>query len=197
MPAATLATAMKYIKLLWGDRAHENLMKSINPLGQLEISMDNGRGGKETRYLQFDFHRVVGPKGASSTYCARSATSPPTCCWRKELQESQENANAQVDMMVGMLHVDPLQLGSFLDTTETGLQLINAILKEPARTDAEFRKKLGGLVPRAALDQGRGLGPEPDEHRQPRAHPRGHGERAEEEGRALRQRLPADGAEAR
>jgi chemotaxis protein histidine kinase CheA len=38
-----------------------------------------------------------------------------------------------------------LQLGSFLDTTETGLQLINAILKEPARTDAEFRKKLGGL----------------------------------------------------
>jgi chemotaxis protein histidine kinase CheA len=44
-----------------------------------------------------------------------------------------------------MLHVDPLQLGSFLDTTETGLQLINAILKEPARTDGEFRKKLGGL----------------------------------------------------
>jgi len=63
----------------------------------------------------------------------------------KELQEAQENANAQVDMMVGMLHVDPLQLGSFLDTTETSLQLVNAILKEPARTDAEFRKKLGGL----------------------------------------------------
>ena len=33
VPAATLATATKYIKLLWGDRAHENLMKSINPLG--------------------------------------------------------------------------------------------------------------------------------------------------------------------
>jgi len=30
---ATLATATKYIKLLWGDRAHENLMKSINPAG--------------------------------------------------------------------------------------------------------------------------------------------------------------------
>ncbi|HUA90910.1 MAG TPA: hypothetical protein VL994_15825, partial [Steroidobacteraceae bacterium] len=31
VPPATLATATKYIKLLWGDRAHENLMKSINP----------------------------------------------------------------------------------------------------------------------------------------------------------------------
>jgi two-component system chemotaxis sensor kinase CheA len=44
-----------------------------------------------------------------------------------------------------MMHVDPLQLTSFLDSTETGLQLINAILKEPARTDGEFRKKLNGL----------------------------------------------------
>jgi len=144
VPAATLATAVKYIKLLWGDRAHENLMKSINPLGQLEISMDNGRGGKETRYLQFDFHRVVGPTGVKHVLCSVGDITSNVLL-AKELQEAQENANAQVDMMVGMLHVDPLQLGSFLDTTEAGLQLINAILKEPARTDAEFRKKLGGL----------------------------------------------------
>ncbi len=144
VPPNTLATAVKYIKLLWGDRAHENLMKSINPLGQLEISMDNGRGGKETRYLQFDFHRVVGPKGVKHVLCAVGDITSNVLL-AKELQEAQENANAQVDMMVGMLHVDPLQLSSFLDTTETGLQLINAILKEPARTDGEFRKKLGGL----------------------------------------------------
>ncbi|MGB6486961.1 MAG: ATP-binding protein [Steroidobacteraceae bacterium] len=145
VPPATLATAVKYIKLLWGDRAHENLMKSINPLGQLEITMDNGRGGKETRYLQFDFHRVVGPKGGVKHVLCAVSDITSNVLLAKELQEAQENANAQVDMMVGMLHVDPLQLGSFLDTTETGLQLINAILKEPARTDAEFRKKLGGL----------------------------------------------------
>jgi two-component system, chemotaxis family, sensor kinase CheA len=144
VPPNTLATAMKYIKLLWGDRAHENLMKSINPLGQLEISMDNGRGGKETRYLQFDFHRVAGPKGVKHVLCSVGDITSNVLLAR-ELQEAQENANAQVDMMVGMLHVDPLQLGSFLDTTDAGLQLINSILKEPARTDAEFRKKLGGL----------------------------------------------------
>ncbi|HEY1890165.1 MAG TPA: ATP-binding protein [Steroidobacteraceae bacterium] len=145
VPAATLATAVKYIKLLWGDRAHENLMKSINPLGQLEISINNGRGGKETRYLQFDFHRVVAPKGGVKHVLCSVTDITSNVLLAKELQEAQENANAQVDMMVGMLHVDPLQLGSFLDTTETGLQMINAILKEPARTDGEFRKKLGGL----------------------------------------------------
>lgn len=144
VPSATLATAMKYIKLLWGDRAHENLMKSINPLGQLEITMDNGHGGKETRYLQFDFHRVMGPKGIKHVLCSVGDITSSVLL-AKELQESQENANAQLDMMLGMMHVDPLQLTSFLDTTETGLQLINAILKEPARTDGEFRKKLNGL----------------------------------------------------
>jgi signal transduction histidine kinase len=141
---ATLATATKYIKLLWGDRAHENLMKSINPLGQLEVTMDNGHGGKETRYLQFDFHRVMGPEGIKHVLCSVGDITSSVLLAR-ELQDSQENANAQLDMMLGMLHVDPLQLVSFLDTAETGLKLVNTILKEPARTDAEFRKKLGGL----------------------------------------------------
>jgi len=144
VPAATLATATKYIKLLWGDRAHENLMKSINPLGQLEVTMDNGHGGKETRYLQFDFHRVMGPEGIKHVLCAVGDITSSVLLAR-ELQESQGNANAQLDMMLGMMHIDPLQLVSFLDTAETGLKLVNTILKEPARTDAEFRKKLSGL----------------------------------------------------
>ena len=144
VPAATLATATKYIKLLWGDRAHENLMKSINPLGQLEISMDNAHGGKEVRYLQFDFHRVMGPQGIKHVLCSVGDITSSVLLAR-ELQDSQENANAQLDMMLGMLHVDPLQLVSFLDAAETGLKLVNTIMREPARTDAEFRKKLAGL----------------------------------------------------
>ena len=144
VPAATLATATKYIKLLWGERAHENLMKSINPLGQLEITMDNGHGGKETRYLQFDFHRVMGPAGIKHVLCAVGDITSSVLLAR-ELQESHENANAQVDMMLTMMHIDPLQLVSFLDGAETGLKLVNTILKDPARTDAEFRKKLSGL----------------------------------------------------
>lgn len=144
VPAATLATATKYIKLLWGERAHENLMKSINPLGQLEIHVDNGHGGQDARYLQFDFHRVMGPKGVKHVLVSVSDITSSVLLAR-ELAESQENANAQVDMMMGVMHLDPVQLGAFLDATETGLTLINAILKEPARSDADFRKKLDGM----------------------------------------------------
>ena len=144
VPPATLATATKYIKLLWGERAHESLMKSINPLGQLEIHVETATGQREARYLQFDFHRVMGPKGIKHVLASVSDITASVML-AKELQESQENANQQVDMMLGVMHVDPVQLMAFIDATETGLQLVNAILKEPARSDNEFRKKIDGL----------------------------------------------------
>jgi signal transduction histidine kinase len=145
VPAVTLTTATKYIKLLWGDRAHENLMKSINPLGQLEITRENGQGGKEPRFLQFDFHRVTGPAGDITHVLCSVSDITASVLLARELQDSQDNANAQLEMMLRMLHIDPLQLSSFLDTTETSIKLVNTILREPARNDAEFRKKLTGL----------------------------------------------------
>jgi two-component system chemotaxis sensor kinase CheA len=144
VPPATLATAMKYIKLLWGERAHESLMKSINPLGQLEIHVETASGAREARYLQFDFHRVMGPQGIKHVLVSVGDITSSVML-AKELQESQESANQQFDMMLGVMHIDPVQLMSFLDATETGLQLVNAIMKEPARSDSEFRKKLDGL----------------------------------------------------
>lgn len=144
VPPQTLATATKYIKLLWGDRAHENLMKSINPLGQLEIQIENAHGSRDTRYLQFDFHRVMGEKGVKHVLVSVTDITSSVLLAR-ELAESQENANQQVDMMLGVMHLDPVQLMSFLDATDAGLAHVNAIMREPARNDAEFRKKIDGL----------------------------------------------------
>jgi two-component system chemotaxis sensor kinase CheA len=144
VPPATLATATKYIKLLWGERAQENLMKSINPLAELEVQVDNGRGGRDARYLQFDFHRVMGESGVKHVLVSVGDVTSSVLLAR-ELAEAQQNVNSQVDMMLGVMHIDPLQLAAFLDTTEASLQLVNAILKQPARADAEFRQKLDGL----------------------------------------------------
>jgi len=132
VPATTLATAMKYIKLLWGDRAHENLMKSINPLGQLEITMDNGHGGKETRYLQFDFHRVMGPEGIKHVLCSVGDITSSVLLAR-ELHESQENASAQLDMMVGMMH-----LKSVANRVHTLEDMVGECKKKPELSGNDF-----------------------------------------------------------
>jgi len=144
VPPATLATAAKYVKLLWGERAQGHLMASVNPLAELEVQVDNRRGGRDTRYMQFDFHRVMGERGVKHVLVSVGDVTSSVLLAR-ELVEAQSNANSQVDMLLGVMHIDPLQFWGFLDATEAGLQLVNAILKEPARTDGEFKMKLDGL----------------------------------------------------
>ena len=144
--ADTRATALKYLKLLWGERA-QHLIKDINPLSQLEIAPDEARGGKESRFLQFAFNRVMGPKGVAHILCSVTDTTAAVMLARetREVQESPQEANAHVEMTLDLMQVDPLRLGAFLTTADTGLEIVNTMLRKPARSDAEFREKLDGL----------------------------------------------------
>ncbi len=46
----TLATALKFVKILWAERTNEKLVKTINPLGEVEVHLDGGNGKFDTRY---------------------------------------------------------------------------------------------------------------------------------------------------
>jgi len=145
LPPATLATAAKDIKLLWDEAAQENSIKSIDPFGELQIQVDNGRGDRDARHLQFNFHRVVGTSGVKHVLVSVADVTASVLLAR-ELVEAQKNADSQMDTLLDVMQIDPLQLAAFLDATEAGLQLVNAVLKESARTDGEFRVKLDRLL---------------------------------------------------
>ena len=137
----TLATAMKYVKLLWGERANENLIRSINPLAEVEVHFDRGDGGRDLRYLEFDFHRVKGDRGVRHILVSVTDVTSRVMLAR-ELKVSQANAQVQMDMLLGLLQVDPDQLVSFLDDTSAALAQVNSVLKVPARGDGDFRAKI-------------------------------------------------------
>lgn len=141
---ATLETATKYVKLLWGERANENLIKSINPLSEVEVCFDQGPAGRDTRYLEFSFHRVKREGGVRQVLVSVNDVTSRVLLAR-ELKESQANAGAQMDMLLGLLQVDPRQLGTFLSDSDAALRIVNSVLKVPARTDGEFRKKIDQL----------------------------------------------------
>jgi HPt (histidine-containing phosphotransfer) domain-containing protein len=60
----------------------------------------------------------------------------------RELKDSQSGNSVQMDMLVGILRVEPRQLVSFLSDSDATLRLINTVLKVPARDDAGFRQKI-------------------------------------------------------
>ena len=136
----TLATALKFVGVLWSERTKENLVKSINPLGEVEVNFDNGNGKVSTRYLQFDFHRVRVDGKITHVLVAVSDVSARVDLAR-ELQSSQTQAQAQVDTLLGILHVDPTQLAAFLNDSNAAMKMINAVLREPAREESAFRKE--------------------------------------------------------
>ncbi|MGP0083999.1 MAG: ATP-binding protein [Steroidobacteraceae bacterium] len=144
----TLATALKYVSILWAERTNENLVKSINPLGEVEIRITNNQGGAETRYLEFDFHRVR-VEGKIKHVLVSVSDITAQVDLARELKVSQGQAQAQVDTLLGILHVDPSQLASFLSDSNAAMKMINAVLREPARDETAFRKKLDSLFRQA------------------------------------------------
>ena len=144
----TLTTALKFVKVLWSERTNEKLVKSINPLGEVEVHLSVGQGRFETRYLDFEFHRVRVDNRITHVLVSVSDVSSRIELAR-ELQSSQQQAQAQVDTLLGILHIDPGHLASFLNDSNAAMKMINAVLKEPAREESAFRKKLDTLFRQA------------------------------------------------
>ncbi|HEU5137084.1 MAG TPA: ATP-binding protein [Steroidobacteraceae bacterium] len=144
--AKTLAIATKFVKVLWSERTKENLIRSINPLNEVEvITGGDGKQDKgETRYLEFNFHRVR-RDGAITHVLVSVSDVTARVALAAQLKGAQDNAQTQMDAFLSILHVDPTQLGSFLDDSDVAFKMINATLRDPARDSASFRRKIDGL----------------------------------------------------
>jgi len=137
----TLDTAVKYVKLLWGERANENLIKSINPLAEVEVTFDRGNGVRDTRYLEFEFHRVKGEQGVRQVLVSVNDVTSRVLLAR-DAAEAQTNAQAHTEMLLGILKLDARQLGTFLSDCKATLSQVNSILKVPARDPSAYREKV-------------------------------------------------------
>lgn len=144
VPEKTLRTAMDYVALLWGERVNEKLVKTINPLNEVEVHFDNASGGFDTHFLEFDFNRVKA-EGSLSHLLVTVNDVTKRVMLSRELQESQEKAQAQLDLLLRILHVEPDSLTNFLTDADVSLKMVNSILKEPAREESAFRAKIDGI----------------------------------------------------
>jgi two-component system, chemotaxis family, sensor kinase CheA len=144
--AKTMQIATKFVKVLWSERTKENLIRSINPLNEVELVVgDKGdKGGGDKRYLEFNFHRVR-RDGAITHVLVSVADVTARVALAAQLKGAQDSAQGQMDAFLSILHVDPNQLSSFLDDSDVAFKMINATLRDPARDSASFRRKIDGL----------------------------------------------------
>lgn len=144
LPHETLETAKDYIELLLGDRVNEKLVASLNPMDEVEINLPDGKGSFTTKYLEFNFSRATRADQAKHLLVTVNDISERVRL-AKELEESHEHREAQLELLMNILHINPQELLIFIDEAELSLNKINDILRESNTSADDNRNKVSKI----------------------------------------------------
>lgn len=132
----TWAMARDFQPLLFQTRLKEKMLRNVNPLESIDIHV----GGVD-RVFDFSFNRVMdGDRIRHILVTVRDVSERVHLA--RELEASRSKAKEQIELMFGILHVEPERLREFLGQSEQRLTSINALLR-----DAEGGQgRLRGLI---------------------------------------------------
>lgn len=120
--------ACDYIELLFGDHVKESLIGDLNPLSAVEVMVPDASGVAVRRYLKLQFNRVV-EDGRIAHLLVTVIDITVQVELEKALAVANQKAKAEMEIMLGLLNVNPVTLQQFLATAEKTLLEINDHLR--------------------------------------------------------------------
>ena len=121
-------TTKDYVALLFDANRKEKAVLKVNPLTDIEVNFPNPSGGFINRYLGFSFRRIVENGAVTRVFVAvRDVTTQIEL--EKKLRDSERHKDRQLDILLGIVHVAPDELESFVSLVETELDTINDTLR--------------------------------------------------------------------
>jgi two-component system chemotaxis sensor kinase CheA len=118
----------EYFALLFDARRREKSVLQVNPLTDIEVNFPNPSGGFINRYLGFSFRRIVENGAVARVFVAvRDVTTQVEL--EKKLRDSERHKDRQLDILLGIVHVAPEELESFVTLVEGELDTINETLR--------------------------------------------------------------------
>ncbi|EDY86526.1 CheA signal transduction histidine kinase [gamma proteobacterium HTCC5015] len=144
LPKETHETAIDYIELLLGDRVNENLVADLNPMSEVEVNFTDGRGGFNTKFLEFKFSRAI-RNGKIEFLLVTVNDISARVRLAKDLEAAHEHREAQLELLMNILHINPQELLMFIDEAELSLNKINDILRESNTSHEDNRNKVSKI----------------------------------------------------
>jgi len=141
----TMLAATKYLGLLWKDKVHEDLIESVNPLSQIEVSFATARGGQELRYLSFTFRRVRGAEASADYLLGSVSDVTDRVLLARELQQVKSEGESQAALLLELLRADAGMLQTFLASADAAIRKGNAMLTAPGAEQEDLKRKLLGV----------------------------------------------------
>ena len=137
----TVQIAKDYMALLFGDRVKEKLVEDLNPLKGIEISIVRRDGRYENRYLDFKFKRIF-LDGKLSHVLGSVSDITRQIELEKQLAYTQDHQEAQLSLLMRILHIDANQLQLFFNQGEKTLHAINRRFESDSAHELTLRNNL-------------------------------------------------------
>lgn len=126
VPEKVYKEASDYIEVLFKKHVNVKLVASLNPLDKVHVFFEQTH---QNKYLAFQFARVQNKDRQLLHLLVTVKDITAQVLLEQELEQSQKQAQEQMNLMVSILHVEPAVLREFLDRAERSLRQVNETLK--------------------------------------------------------------------
>jgi HAMP domain-containing protein/HPt (histidine-containing phosphotransfer) domain-containing protein len=124
----TLSATRHYLELLLDPRIKEKLIQQTNPLSEVEYRIIDQQGSTHTKFLELRFNRVV-EAGKTVQIMVTVVDATSRIALGKQIRENEARARSQIEMLFGILHVEPSLLAEFLRTADVEISGMLGLLE--------------------------------------------------------------------
>ncbi|MDO5686335.1 MAG: ATP-binding protein [Neisseria sp.] len=133
-----------FVQQLYNPRVVENLIHGLNPLRQVDMTVDDFHGSYQAKTLSFRFSRVV--KNQKITKVLVNVSDLTTAVkLEKQLAQEQAQSNLQIEMISTILNTDYFAMKNFIQTSLQRLNTMNNVLQEPEKSAEAMRQKIRAI----------------------------------------------------
>ena len=124
----TLVATQHYLELLLNPRIKEKLIQQTNPLGEIEYKLIRPSGAQQSKFLEFRFNRVV-EGGKTTQIMVTVLDSTSRIALTRQISENETKAKSQIEMLFGIMHLDPPILAEFLNHAKSEVTMMLNLLE--------------------------------------------------------------------
>jgi two-component system chemotaxis sensor kinase CheA len=123
-----LDLSRRYLDLLFDDKHDEIMLRSMNPLVEVELQHN-----KKRKYLTFRFRRIKNKKNRTSELITTVSDVTKEVNLARSLAEQRADSKRRMDWLLGILNIDPIMLKEFITSVQDEMtqaeSALTAILK--------------------------------------------------------------------
>lgn len=138
--------AADFLDVLFREHVNLKLVASLNPLHEVEVLIPGPSGEPQRKYLGIEFTRVTDAHSALLHLLVTVRDITMRIELARQLELSRRQAEEQMSLLLGILHVEPPRLREFIDRADKALHDINATLRRHGSKHLSKRDEYRGVL---------------------------------------------------